>query len=202
LAFPLHPSPNSNSRRVARLAFQKEGRDKAKVVLFTPGFGIGLGNRSVGRVGSFQLADGVGEVNRGAIWEAEAVMKAFQGRPAGIDPFQEFDIPLPVLNNVKVFLKARGPGNSTGAKRSELGFNREPNSIKSRMEGVVGRLKRGEKRRAVWVRGLEEGLGLGLKGDKHGINLGDPNGREDTLGVEGTGARVIAFELTSSSRGN
>ena len=74
-----------------------------------------------------------------------------------------------------MFLKARRPSNSTGIQGSELGFNRETDLIKGRVEVVVGGNKGWEKSRTGLKRGLEEGLGLGLKGKEHGIYLGDLN---------------------------
>ena len=51
-------------------------------------------------------------------------------------------------------------------------------------------------------RGLEEGLGLGLKREQERVNLGSLEGRENSLGVEGAGVGIVALDLAGSDRGN
>ena len=51
-------------------------------------------------------------------------------------------------------------------------------------------------------RGLEEDLGLGLKREQERVSFGSLEGRENSLGVEGSGVKTVALDLAGSDRGN
>ena len=107
-------------------------------MFFSPGRSIGLGSRPVSGVGVFELANCIGEINRGAKGESKAFVEPFQSSSTGVDTLPQPNIAPPIFNNIKVLLQARRPGDRPIVEGSQLGFHRSSDSIKSRMKGVIG----------------------------------------------------------------